>query len=86
MLSIGRYNVCILDLVTDDMSGKLSAIKIWDTIGKIVMTKVLLAQKDVSVDLYLAYGIIVTGSHVAMQFLKRKYPNVAPDNTDPSKG
>jgi len=29
MITLGNYNVCLLDLITDQKSGKLSTTKIW---------------------------------------------------------
>lgn len=77
MISIQGYNVCILDLVTDSATGKLSSMKIWDHIGKGVMTWIILfnqpIDKPTDVWLYVAFGAIVTGSHVATLFLKWKF-------------
>lgn len=81
MISLGGYNICFLDLVTDNNSRRLSSMKIWDSLGKGVMTYIVLHQppdKPMDVWLFVAYGAIVTGSHVATLFMKWKFRDAVP--------
>jgi len=81
MISIQGYNICILDLLTDSKTGKLSASKCWQHIGFSAMTYSLLTT-PMSAELILAYGAVVGGSHVAIMFLKMRYQDAnkpAPD-------
>lgn len=80
MISFGRYSFCLLDLVTDDKSGRLSATKIWLHVGNTIMSKVMLDQHDIGSEVLFTYGAIVCGSYAGMFFLKRKYD--VPSNTD----
>lgn len=79
MITLGGYNACLLDLVCDPKTKAFSATKIWMHVGNIIMSKVLLTQATVGWELLLAYGAVVGGSHVAIYWLKQKYPN-APDS------
>ena len=83
MIRLGKYQLCVLDLVTDARTGRLSASKIWQSIGFSAMTYSLL-DSDMTADVILAYGAVVGGSHVAITFLKRRYP-VADSADDPAE-
>jgi len=78
MITLGKYQVCVLDLLTDEKSGRLSATKIWMHVSNAVMTKVVLTHPSLSWDLFTAYGAIVGSSHVAIYWLKRKYADSKP--------
>lgn len=72
MLTIGKYRICILDLVCDDRTGKLSSTKIWNHVCNAILCKAILTT-PVTWELMTAFGAIVGGSHVATLFLKYKY-------------
>lgn len=80
-MKIGSYNVCLLDLFTDESNGRLSATKLWLHAANVIMSRVMLQQHDVGWELLAAYGAVVGGSHIATLFMKWKYN--APDrNSD----
>lgn len=87
MITFGQYSICVLDLLTDGTTGKLSGMKIWDHLGKAVMTYIILFNqpKDEATDvwLFVAFGAIVTGSHVATLFLKWKFRDAVPPAESP---
>lgn len=76
------YDICILDLLCDHKTGKLSTVKIWAHIANLIMSKAFLtkaASKNSFEWLDLAaYGAIVGGSYVAVQFLKWKFRDASP--------
>lgn len=72
MIKLGRYQVCLLDLITDDRTHKLSAAKIWRHVCFGIMSKVMLTT-DVTWDLMLAFGGVVGSSEVAIMLIKYKY-------------
>lgn len=72
MITIGKYQICILDLFTDS-TGKLSASKCWLHVANVIMSKVMLTQANVDWELLSAFGSIVGGSHIAGVWLKLKY-------------
>lgn len=72
MIEIGKYKVCMLDLVTDGKTGRLAGHKIWNHIANIILSKAVLTT-TITWELLAAYGAIVGGSHVAVMFLKYKY-------------
>lgn len=72
MIEIGKYKVCLLDLVTDEKTGRLAASKIWSHIANIILSKAILTA-TITWELLAAYGAVVGGSHVAIMFLKYKY-------------
>ena len=59
----------------DVKTGEFSTSKLWLNIGYIAMTAVFLRQTELSWELLLAYGAIVTGNHTAIFWLTRKYQN-----------
>jgi len=86
MIRWGSYNVCLLDLICDSVTGKLSSSKIGDIFGKAVMTYIVLHQPaPMDVWLFSAYGATVTGSHVLTNLLKWKYRDAGSSATDPEK-
>lgn len=72
MLTIGKYKVCILDLVTDSRTGKLSGSKIWRHICFAILSKTMLTT-EITWDLMLAYGGVVGSSEIAIMLIKYKY-------------
>lgn len=72
MIKLGRYHICMLDLITDTKTGKLDSSKIWKHVAFIIMSKVMLTN-DVTWDLMLAYGGVVGSSQVAIMLIKYKY-------------
>lgn len=73
MISLGRYKVCVLDLVTDNKTGKLDGSKIWNHIAFIILSKAMLTVQQMTWELIAAYGAVVGGSRVAIAFMKYKY-------------
>lgn len=84
MIKLGKYQVCILDLVTDSKTHKLSTTKIWQHIGFTALTYSLL-RSPASADGMLAYGAIVASSGVAMQFIKYRYRDTNTQQLDDPK-
>jgi hypothetical protein len=72
VINLGGYHVCILDLFTDDKTGKLAGTKIWNNIANIILSKAMLTN-TITWELMAAYGAVVGGSHVATTFIKYKY-------------
>lgn len=72
-LKLKSYDICLLDLVCDHKTGKLSTVKIWAHVSNVIMSKVMLTQDVIGWDLMAAYGAIVGGSYVAMQFFKWRF-------------
>ncbi len=72
MIQVGKYKLCVLDLITDDKTGKLSGTKIWNNIANIILSKAVLTA-TVTWELLAAYGAVVGGSHVATMFIKYRY-------------
>ncbi len=62
-------------LFCDGKAGVFSTSKLWLNIGYLTMTIVFLKQTELSWELLLAYGAVVTGNHTASLWLTRKYPN-----------
>jgi len=73
MIHLGKYRVCVLDLVTDGRTGKLDGSKIWNHVAFIILSKAMLTAETMTWELMAAYGSIVGGSRVAIAFLKYKY-------------
>jgi len=73
MISFGKYKVCVLDLITDNKTGKLDGSKIWNHIAFIILSKAMLTAETLTWELMAAYGSIVGGSRVAIAFIKYKY-------------
>lgn len=82
MITLGRYKICFLDLITDDKTGKLSSSKIWNHVCNVILCKAVLTT-PITWELITALGAIVGGSNVAVLFLKYKYRN-ANDTTSQS--
>ena len=62
-------------LFCDAKTGEFSTPKVWLNIGYLAMTIVFIRQTELSWELLLAYGAVVTGNHTASLWLTRKYPN-----------
>jgi len=73
MIKIGKYSVCVLDLVTDSRTGRLSASKLWLHIANSIMSYIMLKSESVDWILMTAFGGIVGGSYVAVQLIKSIY-------------
>lgn len=84
-LKLKSYDICILDLVCDHKTGKLSTVKIWAHVANGIMSKVMLTQ-SVDWELMAAYGAIVGGSYVGLQFLKWRYRDAPPVADSPKLG
>ena len=79
MIRLGGYDCCVLDLFTDER-GKLSNSKFWNMVGYTAITWAFVNHSlafALDWELLTAYGAIVAGNHVAITFLKRRYPDVA---------
>lgn len=83
MLTIGKYKICFLDLVTDDKTGKLASSKIWNHICNAILCNAILTT-PITWELMTAFGAIVGGSHVATLFLKYRYRDANNANTQQS--
>ena len=79
MIKLGKYELCVLDLITDSRSGKLSASKIWLHIANGTSTYVIATQMEQDWLMLAVYNAIVGGSYVAIQFFKWRYNQSAPD-------
>ena len=86
MLRVGRYSVCILDLLTDSRNGRLSASKLWLHIGNGIMSWIMLQSDSVDWELLTAYGGIVGGSYVAILFFKLRYSGAAISSSSGDSG
>lgn len=82
MINLFGAQFCPLDLVKDDVTGKLSSTKIWMHAANVIMSMVVLKQVNIGWELLLAYGAVVGGSHIAIYWLKAKY---APQASDAAK-
>lgn len=80
MITWGKYNVCILDLLTDEKTGRLSATKFWYHVANVIMSKTMLTQANVDWELLAAYGSIVGGSYVGLHLFKWKYRDANADS------
>ena len=65
----------LLDLITDEKTGKLSTTKIWMHVANATMTHVMYRQEAITWELMAAYGAIVGGSYVGGKFLRMRYGN-----------
>jgi hypothetical protein len=79
VLKIGKYSVCVLDLLTDSRTGRLSASKVWLHIANGIMSHVMLTHDAVDWELMTAFGGIVGGSYVAILFFKLRWGNTGAD-------
>lgn len=77
MIKIGEYQLCVLDLLTDSRTGRLSASKIWFHASNVIMSWVMIT-KEVDWLLMAAYGAIVGGSYVAVNLFKWKFRDAQP--------
>lgn len=85
MVKLGKYQICLLDLITDH-KGKLAASKIWNHIGFIALTYVLILRAEVTAEVIFAFGAVVAGNHIAIYWLKQKYNHGGGDaNRDDSE-
>lgn len=80
----GKYDICIMDLLTDGKTGKLSTVKIWQHIGFTFMSYIMgkTIPTIVSweyVGLFISYGAIVAGSYVAINLFKWRWRDSKPD-------
>jgi hypothetical protein len=73
MIKIGKYSICILDLLTDSRTGRLSASKLWLHIANGIMSYIMLHSDSVDWELMAVYGSVVGGSYVAVLFFKLRY-------------
>lgn len=74
-IKLGKYNVCILDLLTDSRTGKLSASKLWLHIGNGILSYVMLTHEAADWELMATYGAVVAGSYVGIIFFKLRWGN-----------
>lgn len=72
MLKIGRYQVCVFDLLTDSKTGKLSSSKVWMHVCYGILSYAMMTN-PLTWELLTAYGAIVGGNNVATLFLKYRY-------------
>lgn len=62
----------LIDLVTDEKTGRVSTSKLWLNIGYAALTYALL-RSPLTADIVFAYGAVVAGNNVAIYWLKRRY-------------
>ncbi len=84
MIKIGPYKACIIDLVIDDKTGKVSPTKFWTNVAYAVMTYLMIINKEISPELMLSYGGIVGGSYLGKIWLTRHYDKEEGDTTQSS--
>ena len=72
MIRLGKYHLCVLDLVTDN--GLLSSTKIWRHVGYSVITYKFFNLIDPDVEWMVAYASIIVFDAGFMAYLKRRYP------------
>lgn len=73
MISFGGYKVCILDLVCDHKTGKLSSNKIWYHAANLIESYRIFFNSNVEWMEILIYLAIVGGSNIAMQAIKWRF-------------
>lgn len=73
MIKFGKYNLCFFDLITDKKDGTLDSSKIWQHVSNGILCFAVLKAEAVTWELMLALGAVVGGSHVGIQWLKKKY-------------
>ena len=74
MISLFGIRCCPLDLVMEGTPPRLSATKTWMHAANVIMSVVILRQNEMTWELLATYGAIVGGNHIAIFWLKRKYP------------
>lgn len=84
MITLGKYQICILDLVADHVTGKLDSGKIWFHIANIIESRRILFNSNVEWMEVLIYLAVVGGSNVAMQAMKWKFRDGS-STADPQK-
>lgn len=62
------------NLFADEKTGKFSSAKFWLHAGCGALTYALL-RTELTPELVLAYGSVVVGNNVAIQWIKKKYGN-----------
>lgn len=66
---------CVMDLITEAKTGRLSEARVWSNIGKLAMTVAfgwVIYRGQSSEFLWLAYGGIVVGHEVMAKFQNQK--------------
>lgn len=81
-IKFGQYQVCLLDLITDEKSGKLSMTKLWYHVANVILSMEILKQTSIDWQMVLAYGSVVGGSHLGTLWLKKKYDVSTPVVTE----
>ncbi len=76
MIKLGKYKLCILDLVTDKKLGGLDSSKIWQHIAFGIMSQAMLQVQNMTWQLIAAYGAVVGGSRVAIEIAKNFAPKI----------
>lgn len=72
-IKIFSKQICPLELITDEQTGKLSQSKIWMNVANAILSRAILIAPNLTWDLIASYGAVVGGSHVAITFLKWRY-------------
>lgn len=81
-LVVGKYDVCLLDLVCDHKTGKLGSNKIWFHIANLIESYRILVNPNVEWMEILIYLAIVGGSNIAMQAVKWRFRDAANNAQD----
>lgn len=72
MIKLGKYELCVLDLITDK-NNKISSTHIWYHIANIIESYRILHYSNVDGLEVLFYLVIVGGSKIAMEVIKLKF-------------
>ncbi len=72
MMRFGKYHVCLIELFMDE-KGRLSSTKTWLHVANVIMSKIMLEQKEVGWELLATYGAIVGGSYLGAAIITRKW-------------
>lgn len=81
MIKLGKYELCVMDLVVDK-EGRFSSTQIWYHIANIIESYRILTNPAVDGLEVLFYLVIVGGSKIAMQVIKLKYGAIHGNSLD----
>jgi hypothetical protein len=81
MLKIGRYNVCVLDLITESRTGKLSSVKIGSVAGQVFLTYKFCQIDNPTPEQMACYGAIMGGTYLFRRWIDKGDSNAKPTPT-----
>ena len=79
---------CVMDLITDPVTGRLAETKLWANIGKALMCWVLwneATQGQVTESLLMWFGLLLFAHESVSRFLINRHDIQTQDNTDGTK-